>query len=82
MLIALYFHHLLIDQVFLTLYRELYYRHIYAHLTPTLEQRFHSYENYCDLFNYILSKYQQPLFGHLGKGNAKCDRLELIHLLI
>lgn len=46
-----------LDQVFLTLYRELFYRHIYAHLTPTLEQRFHSYENYCDLFNYILSKY-------------------------
>lgn len=46
-----------LDQVFLTLYRELYYRHIYARLTPTLEQRFHSYENYCDLFNYILSKY-------------------------
>ncbi|KAF7729262.1 hypothetical protein EC973_004792 [Apophysomyces ossiformis] len=43
------------DQVFLTLYRELYYRHIYARLTPTLENRFHSYENYCDLFNYILN---------------------------
>ncbi|ORE10107.1 hypothetical protein BCV72DRAFT_39453 [Rhizopus microsporus var. microsporus] len=43
------------DQVFLTLYRELYYRHIYSHLTPTLEQRFQSYENYCDLFNYILN---------------------------
>ncbi|KAI7867649.1 RNA polymerase I-associated factor PAF67-domain-containing protein [Spinellus fusiger] len=43
------------DQVFLTLYRELYYRHIYARLTPTLEHRFHSYENYCDLFNYILN---------------------------
>jgi translation initiation factor 3 subunit L len=48
---------MIIDQVFLTLYRELYYRHIYSHLTPTLEQRFQSYENYCDLFNYILSKY-------------------------
>src|SRR5215203_4955650 len=44
-----------IDQVFLTLYRELYYRHIYARLTPTIEHRFHSYENYCDLFNYILN---------------------------
>ncbi|KAL0077982.1 RNA polymerase I-associated factor PAF67-domain-containing protein [Phycomyces blakesleeanus] len=43
------------DQVFLTLYRELYYRHIYARLTPTLEHRVHSYENYCDLFNYILN---------------------------
>lgn len=43
------------DQVFLTLYRELYYRHLYAKLTPTIEHRFHSYENYCDLFNYILN---------------------------
>ncbi|KAG0078984.1 hypothetical protein BGZ90_003831 [Linnemannia elongata] len=43
------------DQVFLTLYRELYYRHIYSRLTPTIEHRFHSYENYCDLFNYILN---------------------------
>ncbi|PKY56340.1 hypothetical protein RhiirA4_438439 [Rhizophagus irregularis] len=43
------------DQVFLTLYRELYYRHIYSKLTPTIEHRFHSYENYCDLFNFILN---------------------------
>ncbi|OZJ05635.1 hypothetical protein BZG36_01528 [Bifiguratus adelaidae] len=43
------------DQVFLTLYRELYYRHIYSRLTPIIEHRFHSYENYCDLFNYILN---------------------------
>ncbi|CAG8451033.1 5274_t:CDS:10 [Paraglomus occultum] len=43
------------DQVFLTLYRELYFRHIYSKLTPTIEHRFASYENYCDLFNYILN---------------------------
>ncbi|KAJ1978532.1 hypothetical protein H4R35_001873 [Dimargaris xerosporica] len=43
------------DGIFLTLYRELYYRHIYARLQPTLEDRFHSYENYCDLFNFILN---------------------------
>ncbi|KAI9031525.1 RNA polymerase I-associated factor PAF67-domain-containing protein [Phycomyces nitens] len=43
------------DQVFLTLYRELYYRNLYSRTTPTLEQRFNSYENYCDLFNYILN---------------------------
>ncbi|KAJ1977957.1 hypothetical protein H4R33_006102 [Dimargaris cristalligena] len=43
------------DGIFLTLYRELYYRHIYARLNPTVEDRFHSYENYCDLFNYILN---------------------------
>lgn len=43
------------DQVFLILYKELYYRHIYNKLKPTLEQRFESYFNYCDLFNYILN---------------------------
>lgn len=43
------------DRVFLILYKELYYRHIYAKLTPTIEHRFESYYNYCHLFNYILS---------------------------
>ncbi|CDS09409.1 hypothetical protein LRAMOSA10769 [Lichtheimia ramosa] len=43
------------DEVILTLYRELYYRHIYRRMVPTLEHRFRSYENYCDLFNYILN---------------------------
>lgn len=39
------------------LYKELYFRHIYARIQggPTLEQRFNSFYNYCDLFNYILS---------------------------
>ncbi|XP_073498920.1 eukaryotic translation initiation factor 3 subunit L-like [Phyllobates terribilis] len=45
------------DAVFLILYKELYYRHIYAKVRggPTLEQRFESYYNYCNLFNYILN---------------------------
>ena len=45
------------DQLFLILYKELYYRHIYARVTggPTIEQRLESYYNYCNLFNYILS---------------------------
>lgn len=43
----------------MTLYRELYYRHIYARLSPSIQDRFHSYENYCDLFNYILSKFDR-----------------------
>lgn len=43
------------DPVFLILYKELYFRHIYAKAQgPTLEQRFRSFFNYCDLFNYIL----------------------------
>ncbi|KAJ3008748.1 hypothetical protein NUW54_g3037 [Trametes sanguinea] len=45
------------DQIFLILYRELYYRHVYSRLTPDIDDRFHSYENSCELFNYLLSKY-------------------------
>ncbi|KAJ3043764.1 hypothetical protein HDV00_004170 [Rhizophlyctis rosea] len=48
------------DPVFLILYKELYYRHIYAKLTPTIEDRFASYTNYCDLFNYILNSSSEP----------------------
>lgn len=43
------------DQVFLTLYRELYFRHVYARLQPTIDDRFQSYENICELFNYLLN---------------------------
>lgn len=44
------------DPVFLTLYKELYYRHIYAkNQGPSLAQRFGSFYNYCELFNYIIS---------------------------
>ncbi|KAI9007769.1 RNA polymerase I-associated factor PAF67-domain-containing protein [Hyaloraphidium curvatum] len=43
------------DVVFIILYRELYYRHIYAKMQPSIDERFASYYNYCDLFNYILN---------------------------
>ena len=43
------------DEIFLTLYRELYFRHVFARLQPDLDDRFHSYENYCSLFNLILN---------------------------
>ena len=45
------------DPLFITLYRELYYRHLYSKMSQThltLDHRFASYDNYCDLFNYIL----------------------------
>lgn len=44
------------DEVFKILYRELYYRHLYSKLPNqlTVDHRFESYENYCDLFNQIL----------------------------
>ncbi|OLY80390.1 Eukaryotic translation initiation factor 3 subunit L [Smittium mucronatum] len=41
--------------IFLTLYREMYYRHIYSKMQPTIEDRILSFENYCELFNYILN---------------------------
>merc|ERR1712110_563203 len=43
--------------LFLILYKELYFRHIYARISggPKIEQRFDSYFNYCSLFNCILT---------------------------
>lgn len=49
------------DQVFLVLYSEVYYRHIYARLTPTLEHRTGSYNNYCNLFNLLLNNQDGPV---------------------
>jgi len=43
------------DQIFLILYRELYYRHVYSRIQPDVDDRFHSYENSCELFNYLLN---------------------------
>ncbi|KZV76902.1 hypothetical protein PENSPDRAFT_622441 [Peniophora sp. CONT] len=43
------------DHLFLILYRELYYRHIYSRIQPDIDDRFHSYENSCELFNYLLN---------------------------
>jgi translation initiation factor 3 subunit L len=53
-----------VDQLFLILYRELYYRHVYSRLQPDIDDRFHSYENSCELFNYLLSAFlslREPL---------------------
>ena len=33
----------------------MYFRHLYATVQPTLEQRCDSWDNYCALFNVILS---------------------------
>ncbi|KAJ3214258.1 Eukaryotic translation initiation factor 3 subunit L [Dinochytrium kinnereticum] len=48
------------DPIFIILYKELYYRHIYSKMQPTLEDRFNSYANYCDLFNFILNSSSEP----------------------
>ena len=44
------------DHVFCLLYKEMYFRHIYARLTPTLEQRMQSWDTYCQLFGIILNR--------------------------
>lgn len=51
------------DPIFLILYRELYYRHVYSRLQPNIDDRFHSYENSCELFNYLLSKFHNFASG-------------------
>jgi translation initiation factor 3 subunit L len=43
------------DAIFLILYKELYYRHIYSKLAPTVEHRFESWHNYRDLFDFLLN---------------------------
>ncbi|OUM51388.1 hypothetical protein BVG19_g483 [[Candida] boidinii] len=49
------------DQIFLILYSECYYRHIYSKLSPSLEVRAASYDNYCNLFNLILNNPEGPV---------------------
>jgi len=36
------------------LYKEMYYRHVYGKMVPTPEQKFESFKNYCDLFDFLL----------------------------
>ncbi|KAG1667471.1 hypothetical protein FOA52_012226 [Chlamydomonas sp. UWO 241] len=42
------------DHVFCLLYKEMYYRHLYARCSPDLRQRCESWDNYCDLFGLLL----------------------------
>lgn len=50
------------DETFLILYKELYFRHLYARVNggPSIAERFESYYNYCHLFNHILNA-DQPV---------------------
>ncbi|XP_074000255.1 eukaryotic translation initiation factor 3 subunit l [Rhodnius prolixus] len=50
------------DRVFSILYKELYFRHLHARIPNviTLEHRFQSFLNYCDLLNCMLSE-EQPV---------------------
>jgi len=42
------------DEQVLVLYKELYFRHIYAKMQPTVDDKFDSFQNYVDLFNLVL----------------------------
>lgn len=42
------------DAVFLLLYNELYYRHLFSKMIPSLAQRVDSWQNYCNLFEAFL----------------------------
>ncbi|ERM98606.1 eukaryotic translation initiation factor 3 subunit L [Amborella trichopoda] len=42
------------DHVFCLLYQEMWYRHLYARLSPTLQHRIESWDNYCNLFQVVL----------------------------
>ncbi|XP_073120422.1 uncharacterized protein [Henckelia pumila] len=42
------------DHVFCLLYREMWFCHLYARLSPTLKQRIDSWDNYCSLFQVVL----------------------------
>ncbi|CAF0919870.1 unnamed protein product, partial [Didymodactylos carnosus] len=57
----MFFYYVSDDKLFLTLYKEMYFRHIYASKPGgvTLEERIDSYVNYIDLFNMVLAK--EPL---------------------
>lgn len=43
------------DPLFMVLYKEMYFRHIYQNLSPSLEHRIASWNNYCDFFNFLLN---------------------------
>lgn len=43
------------DHVFCLLYKEMYFRHLYARCQPTLRDRCESWDNYCDLFGLLLT---------------------------
>uniref|UniRef100_A0A915PSX8 Eukaryotic translation initiation factor 3 subunit L n=1 Tax=Setaria digitata TaxID=48799 RepID=A0A915PSX8_9BILA len=51
------------SRVFIILYKELYFRHVYTRMQrgPSLAHRFDSYQNYQELFCEILTPEKQPL---------------------
>lgn len=45
----------IISHPLVRLVQEMYFRHLYATVQPTLEQRCESWDNYCAIFNIMLS---------------------------
>ncbi|XP_048444454.1 uncharacterized protein LOC125479311 [Pyrus x bretschneideri] len=58
------------DHVFRLLYREMWFRHLYTRLSPTLKQRIDSWDNYCSLFQVVLH----------GVVNMQLPNLQQLHL--
>uniref|UniRef100_A0A183E681 Eukaryotic translation initiation factor 3 subunit L n=1 Tax=Gongylonema pulchrum TaxID=637853 RepID=A0A183E681_9BILA len=51
------------NRVFIILYKELYFRHVYSRMQrgPSLTHRYDSYQNYQELFSEILTSEERPL---------------------
>lgn len=63
------------DKLFLAFYKELYFRHLYAKLQPSIENRLDSYANYVALFTLFLGSYMHgPL---TTPENKECNALDL-----
>jgi translation initiation factor 3 subunit L len=46
------------------LYRELYYRHLFSRLSPSLDDRIDSWNNYLELFSFLTSQQHKLRFPH------------------
>jgi translation initiation factor 3 subunit L len=47
------------------LYRELFYRHIYSRLSPSLDDRIESWNNYLELFSFLSQQQHKLRFPHV-----------------
>lgn len=71
------------DHVFCLLYREMWFRHLYARLSPTLKQRIDSWDNYCSLFQvYIAHFYVIMSFLSLTMIIAYCSVVHNVYCFI
>ena len=52
-----------VDESFVLLYRQLYYRHIHARLLPSVTERLQAFQNYIDLFRFFAGRFD-PFLSH------------------